>query len=135
MHVVVRKYRLAGSSEELMRRAKEEIVPVIRALPGSDAVEAGVTERQCLGVAGLEGDTGRKPLRCLDHAFADVDACHCCAARGEAPGGPPGSGGDVEKAFARFRPDTIDDVVDRVGNAVADDIVSLTTRTPGGTRF
>jgi heme-degrading monooxygenase HmoA len=34
MHVVVRKYTLAGSSEELMRRAEKEILPVIRALPG-----------------------------------------------------------------------------------------------------
>jgi heme-degrading monooxygenase HmoA len=34
MHVVIRRYTLAGSSEELMRRAREEILPVIKALPG-----------------------------------------------------------------------------------------------------
>jgi heme-degrading monooxygenase HmoA len=34
MHVVIRRYMLAGSSEELTRRASEEIVPIIRALPG-----------------------------------------------------------------------------------------------------
>ena len=37
MYVVVRRYTLAGSSEELLRRAKEEIVPTIKALPGFKA--------------------------------------------------------------------------------------------------
>jgi len=34
MYVVVRKYTIAGSSEELIRRAKEEFVPIIKGLPG-----------------------------------------------------------------------------------------------------
>jgi len=38
MHVVIRRYTLAGSSEELTRRASKEIVPIIRALPGFRAL-------------------------------------------------------------------------------------------------
>jgi heme-degrading monooxygenase HmoA len=37
MHVVVRRYTIAGSSEELIRRAKEEFVPIIKRLPGLKA--------------------------------------------------------------------------------------------------
>jgi len=38
MYVVVRRYTIAGSSEELLRRAREEIVPVMKALPGFKAL-------------------------------------------------------------------------------------------------
>jgi hypothetical protein len=34
MYVVVRRYKLAGSSKELLRRAKEEILPTFIGLPG-----------------------------------------------------------------------------------------------------
>ena len=34
MYVIVRKYELAGKSEEVLRRAREDFLPVIRALPG-----------------------------------------------------------------------------------------------------
>jgi len=37
MYVVVRKYTIAGSSEELIRRGKEEFVPIIKGLPGFKA--------------------------------------------------------------------------------------------------
>ncbi len=34
MYVIVRRYELAGQSEEVVRRAKEEFLPIIQALPG-----------------------------------------------------------------------------------------------------
>ncbi|MBV9974079.1 MAG: hypothetical protein JO105_01660 [Hyphomicrobiales bacterium] len=34
MYVIIRRYRLAGSSRELLRRIKEEFVPIITSLPG-----------------------------------------------------------------------------------------------------
>jgi heme-degrading monooxygenase HmoA len=37
MYVTVRRYRLAGSSNELLRRIKEEYVPIVTALPGFKA--------------------------------------------------------------------------------------------------
>jgi heme-degrading monooxygenase HmoA len=40
MYVVVRKYTVAGSTEELMRRGKEEFVPIVMALPGFKAHHA-----------------------------------------------------------------------------------------------
>jgi heme-degrading monooxygenase HmoA len=40
MYVTVRRYTLAGSSDELLRRIKEEYVPIITALPGFKAYHA-----------------------------------------------------------------------------------------------
>ena len=37
MYVTVRRYTLAGSGEELLRRIKEEFVPIVTALPGFKA--------------------------------------------------------------------------------------------------
>jgi heme-degrading monooxygenase HmoA len=37
MYVVVRRYTIAGSSEELFRRAREEFVPIVKGLPGFKA--------------------------------------------------------------------------------------------------
>ena len=37
MYVTVRRYTLAGSGEELLRRIKAEYVPIITALPGFKA--------------------------------------------------------------------------------------------------
>jgi heme-degrading monooxygenase HmoA len=37
MYVTVRRYTLAGSSEELLRRIKDEYVPIVTALPGFKA--------------------------------------------------------------------------------------------------
>jgi heme-degrading monooxygenase HmoA len=37
MYVMIRRYRLAGSSQELLRRIKEEFVPIITSLPGFKA--------------------------------------------------------------------------------------------------
>jgi heme-degrading monooxygenase HmoA len=37
MYVVVRRYTIAGSNEELLRRIKEELVPIIKGLPGFKA--------------------------------------------------------------------------------------------------
>jgi heme-degrading monooxygenase HmoA len=37
MYVVVRRYKLAGSSKEVLRRAREEFLPSITSLPGFKA--------------------------------------------------------------------------------------------------
>ena len=37
MYVMIRRYRLAGSSEELLRRIRQEFVPIVTSLPGFKA--------------------------------------------------------------------------------------------------
>jgi hypothetical protein len=41
MYVMIRRYRLAGSSQELFRRIKEGFVPIVRSLPGCKAYHVG----------------------------------------------------------------------------------------------
>jgi heme-degrading monooxygenase HmoA len=37
MYVIIRRYKLAGSGQELLRRIKEDFVPIIAGLPGFKA--------------------------------------------------------------------------------------------------
>ena len=40
MYVIIRRYRLAGSSEELLRRIRQDFVPILKKLPGFKAYHA-----------------------------------------------------------------------------------------------
>jgi hypothetical protein len=52
VYVVIRRYTLAGSSAELLRRIKEEFVPIVTSLPGFKAyhiVDCGGSAAMSIG--------------------------------------------------------------------------------------
>jgi len=62
MYVVIRRYTVAGSSDELMRRIKEEFVPIVTALPGFEAyhlVDCGGLEALSIGYWKSKADATR----------------------------------------------------------------------------
>jgi hypothetical protein len=58
VYVVTRRYTLAGSSGELLRRIKEEFVPIVTSLPGFKAyhiVDCGGLAAMSIGFWGGQG--------------------------------------------------------------------------------
>jgi heme-degrading monooxygenase HmoA len=62
MYVIVRRYKLAGSGQELLRRIKEEFVPIITSLPGFKAyhvVDCGGRETMSISFWETKADARR----------------------------------------------------------------------------
>lgn len=66
MYAMIRRYRLAGSSQELFRRIKEEFVPIVRSLPGCKAyhvVDCGGLEQYRSASGKLRSPRGDQPRK------------------------------------------------------------------------
>jgi heme-degrading monooxygenase HmoA len=62
MYVMIRRYRLAGSGQELLRRIKEEFVPIVTSMPGFKTyhvVDCGGRETMSIGFWETKADARR----------------------------------------------------------------------------